>query len=67
MVFHVQSLITRVLDPPTYSHQSDANCGKIRYVSDPSWQFRSFKFGNGSKMLEENLVILEFKYLQNKK
>ena len=35
MVFHVQSLITRVLDPPTYSHQSDANCGKIRYVSDP--------------------------------
>ena len=22
-----------VLDPPTYSHHFDANCGKIRYVS----------------------------------
>ena len=22
-----------VLDPPTYSHHFDANCGKIRYAS----------------------------------
>ena len=29
--------------------------------------FKSFKFGNGSRMSDENLVILEFKYLQNKK
>ena len=26
---------TIVLDPPTHSHQFDANGGKIRYVSDP--------------------------------
>ena len=32
-----------------------------------SWLFKSFKFGNGSRMSDENLVILEFKYLQNKK
>ena len=29
--------------------------------------FKSFKFGNGSRMSDEKLVILEFKYLQNKK
>ena len=29
--------------------------------------FRSFEFGNGSRMSNKNLVILEFKYLQNKK
>ena len=29
--------------------------------------FRSFEFGNGSRMSDENLVILEFKFLQNKK
>ena len=29
--------------------------------------FKSFEFGNGSRMSDENLVILEFKYLQNKK
>ena len=29
--------------------------------------FKSFAFGNGSRMSDENLVILEFKYLQNKK
>ena len=28
---------------------------------------KSFKFGNGSRMFDEKLVILEFKYLQNKK
>ena len=28
---------------------------------------KSFEFGNGGKMSDENLVILEFKYLQNKK
>ena len=34
-IFHVSNLNTRVLDPPTHSHQFDTNCGKIRYVSDP--------------------------------
>ena len=32
-----------------------------------SWLFKSFEFGNGSRMSDKNLVILEFKYLQNKK
>ena len=32
-----------------------------------SWLFKLFKFGNGNRMSYENLVILEFKYLQNKK
>ena len=27
----------------------------------------SFEFGNGSRMSDENLVILKFKYLQNNK
>ena len=29
--------------------------------------FKSFEFGKGSRMSDKNLVILEFKYLQNKK
>ena len=29
--------------------------------------FKSFEFGNGSRISGENLVVLEFKYLQNKK
>ena len=29
--------------------------------------FKSFEFGNGSRMSDKNLVILEFKYLPNKK
>ena len=29
--------------------------------------FKPFEFGNGSRMPDKNLVILEFKYLQNKK
>ena len=29
--------------------------------------FKSFEFGNGSRMSDENFVLLEFKYLQNKK
>ena len=29
--------------------------------------FKSFEFGNGSRISDENLVILEFKYFQNKK
>ena len=29
--------------------------------------FKSFEFGNGSRISDGNLVILEFKYLQNKK
>ena len=32
----------------------------------PTQLFKSFEFGNGSRMSDENLVILEFKYLQNK-
>ena len=29
--------------------------------------FISFEFGNGSRMSDKNLLMLEFKYLQNKK
>ena len=29
--------------------------------------FKSFEFGNGSRMSDKNLTILEFIYLQNKK
>ena len=29
--------------------------------------FKLFEFGNGSRMSDKNLLILEFKYLQNKK
>ena len=29
--------------------------------------FKSFEFGNGSRMSDEKLVVPEFKYLQNKK
>ena len=29
--------------------------------------FKSFEFGNGSRISDEKLVIPEFKYLQNKK
>ena len=40
---------------------------KERDTINSTWLFKSFKFGNGSRMSDENLVILEFKYLQNKK
>ena len=31
-----------------------------------AWLFKSFEFGNESKMYDEKLIILEFKYLQKK-
>ena len=37
MIFDVSILSTRVLDPPTLSHQLDANCGKIWYVCVCVW------------------------------
>ena len=40
---------------------------KFSLVLHLSRLFQSFKFGNGSKMSDENHVILEFKYLKNKK
>ena len=40
----------------------------IKFWSVPVPQlFKSFEFGNGSRMFDKNLAILEFKYLQNKK
>ena len=39
MILHVSNLKTRVLGPPTHSHQFDTNCGKTQYLSDP---FNSF-------------------------
>ena len=32
-----------------------------------TWLFKSFEFQNGSRISGDKLVILEFKYLQNKK
>ena len=40
---------------------------KVKAECHTSRLFKSFKFGNGSRISDENLVILEFKYLQNKK
>ena len=38
----------RELDPPTYSRQFHANCGKIQYVSDP---FRKKSISNGWQVI----------------
>ena len=40
---------------------------KCKDFSNCSGLFKSFEFGNGSRMSDKNHVILEFKYLQNKK
>ena len=32
-IFDMPDINVLVLDPPTYSHHFDANCGKIRYAS----------------------------------
>ena len=37
------------------------------FLTDCAWLFKLFEFENGSRMSNENLVILEFEYLQNKK
>ena len=41
----------------------------VAQVTEPiaSRQFKSCEFGNGSRIYDEKFVILEFKYLQNKK
>ena len=36
-------------------------------IATHTWLFKSFEFGNGGRMSDQKLVILEFKYLQNKK
>ena len=36
-------------------------------VNNTTQLFKSFEFGNGSRISDEKLVLLEFKYLQNKK
>ena len=40
---------------------------KFKLTTFPSRLFNSFEFGNGSRLPDEKLTILEFKYLQNKK
>ena len=37
---------------------------KIHELS--TWLFKSFEFRNGSRMSDKDVVMLEFKYLQNK-
>ena len=32
-----------------------------------TWLLKSFEFGDGSRISDEKLIILEFKYQQNKK
>ena len=46
---------------------SKTGLAKSRVPKLSSWLFKSFEFENGSRMSDENLVIFEFKYLQNKK
>ena len=38
-----------------------------KYFDNLPWLFKPFKFGNGSRVSDKKLIILEFKYLQNKK
>ena len=38
-----------------------------KYFDNLTWLFKPFKFGNGSRMSDKKLIILGFKYLQNKK
>ena len=40
---------------------------KVFYLLSVFTAFQIIKFGNGSIISDENLVILEFKYLPNKK
>ena len=40
--------------------------GQLATISINLQLFKLFEFGNGSRMSDKNLVILEFKYLQNK-
>ena len=49
------------------SSLSSAILGIYHDVALPAQLFKSLKFGNGSRMPDENVVILELKYLQNKK
>ena len=37
----MSNLYLRELDSPTHLQQFDANCGKIRYVSDPLAKLRN--------------------------
>ena len=46
---------------------SSVKTAMYRMLHNCPWLFKSFEFGNGSRMSVKNLVILEFKYLQNKK
>ena len=39
----MSNLNAREVDVPTHSCQFDANCGKIRYMSDPLAEIRWFK------------------------
>ena len=41
-MYHPSNRNTRVLDPPTHSHQFDTNIVKIQYVSDPKTNMPSF-------------------------
>ena len=36
-------------------------------MEDVTRLFKSFEFGNGNRMSDKKLVILEFRYFQNKK
>ena len=40
---------------------------KSKIFRPPSRQFKSFKFGSRRRMSDEKFIILEFKYLQDKK
>ena len=41
-------------------------CHNANFCNYSSQLFKSFEFGNGSRISDENLVILKFKYLQSR-
>ena len=64
MFFEIVSICCCHADPNGVPHLLHA---LVIEHTDYSWLFKSFESGNGSRMSNENLVMLEFKYLQNKK
>ena len=51
-----------------FKHQHKTNFSVFTMCGHENTQlFKSFEFGNGSRMSDKKLTILEFKYLLNKK
>ena len=63
----MSNLYLRELDPPTHLQQFDANCGKIRYVSDPLAKLNILHMYLFSEMLNISMktkILLNFLLLR---